>query len=326
MENVQTPAISVVVPVRNGEKTLLRCLNALRNQTLSPQDLEIVVVDDGSVDGTAAMASGRGIRLISQPALGASAARNRGVAHARSEVILFTDADCLPDPSWAERLSRPLLKRTAAGAVGRCYSNQDHWVAALIEEELQERYAKMGHSRQIDFLNTGNCGFRREILGKNPFDEGFRWLEDVELSFRLAQNGHRMRFIPDALVCHPHPENLWAYLVRKFRYASYAPSIYRRYPSKTISDSRTPLNRRMQLIFLVSAGLSAAGTGFSTWFSLLGAASLLSSIICSLSVARRAFARSPWLGLQAPAFVLLGNLAFILGTVRGLIRTATRKQ
>jgi len=289
----------------------------LNKQSLEPSKYEVIVVDDGSSDGSAEAACKLGARVVGQPALGAAAARNRGVQEAGGEIVLFTDADCVADPQWVERLSAPLCRDGVQGTVGRCVSDQRQWIASLIQVELDERYSTMGHHERIDFLNSGNCGFRRELLSKNPFDESFRWLEDVELSFRLAQNGNRMIFVPDAQVEHPHPESLRAYVMRKFHYASFAPSIFRRYPSKTFSDSRTPVNRRLQLIVLGLAALSFPFALLGSGALVVSAMLLMASVLCSLPIILRAFGKSFRLGLAAPFFVLMGNVGFIVGAFWG---------
>ncbi len=209
-----------MIPVRNGAPVLAQCLEAVTHQSLRPSDYEIIVIDDGSSDDTRRIALEYGVRLVSQASSGTAAARNRGVEKAGGAIVLFTDADCVPDRRWAETLSHPLLEGRIAGVVGRCFSKQTQWVAGLTQIELDERYAKMGKHQQVDFLNTGNCGFRKDILAENPFDADFHWLEDVELSFRLSHRQHSLRFVPTAQVYHPHPDRFWHYLRRKFRYAS----------------------------------------------------------------------------------------------------------
>ncbi len=304
--------LSVVIPVRNDAERLSRCLASLRDQTVS--GFEILVVDDGSDDDSAQAAGRQGARVVRQQKKGAAAARNHGVRDAVGDIILFTDADCVCDPHWIERLSRPLLAGMD-GAVGRCTSQQKHWLARLVQAELDERYARLGHHQKVDFLNTGNCGFRKEILLKDPLDETFSWLEDVELSFRLASRGYRMVYVSDALVEHPHPESLWRYTIRKFHYASCAPAIYRRFPGKTFSDSRTPLNRRVQLASLALA-FPAVLFSWKIALVLFGV-----SVVCGLGVAVQAFGRGAALAILAPVMTLAGNLGFLAGTVLGIIRT-----
>ena len=139
-----------------------------------------------------------------------------------------------------EWLTRPIFRDGVSGTVGQCLSDQQHWVARLAQEELAGRYERVKKRSQIDFFSTGNCAFQRSLLDKYPFHEGFQRLEDVELSFRLAQHGTHITYVPEARVRHPQPERLSAHLARKFRYAQYASQLYRRYPSRILSDSSTP--------------------------------------------------------------------------------------
>jgi len=195
------PHVSIIIPVRNGEETLGECLRSIRVQ-LQDGD-EIIVVDDGSRDRSAAIAESLQATVLRLPETkGQCAARNQGLEAARGEIVVFTDADCIVHPRWMEKLLRPILTEGFDGAVGRIASVQNHWVARLVQAEFDERYVRMAERETIDFLNTGNCAFRKELLGEKAFDEELSWLEDVELSFRLAEAGYRMKFVPDACIDH----------------------------------------------------------------------------------------------------------------------------
>ncbi|CAN5813162.1 hypothetical protein BH24ACT3_BH24ACT3_05710 [soil metagenome] len=100
---MSSPRVSVVVPVRDRRALLRNCLAALAAQTFT--DAEVIVVDDGSTDGSAEEAravavAGQPVRLLHGSGDGAVAARTLGVAAARGEILAFTDSDCVPDPGW----------------------------------------------------------------------------------------------------------------------------------------------------------------------------------------------------------------------------------
>src|SRR6266545_1529120 len=99
--------VSVIVAARNAEMTLPGCLAALDAQQFPRADFEVIVVDDGSTDRTAEAACAAGASVISIPSSGPAAARNRGAAIASGELLVFTDADCAPDPGWLRALVSP---------------------------------------------------------------------------------------------------------------------------------------------------------------------------------------------------------------------------
>lgn len=115
----RTPAVSVVVAARDAAGTLRATLDGLARQTATVP-FEVVVVDDGSRDGTADLADGHpvGPRLVRRPSPGEGPgdARNAGVAVARAPVLAFTDADCVPTPEWLQE-GLAALERTGAGIV-----------------------------------------------------------------------------------------------------------------------------------------------------------------------------------------------------------------
>ena len=327
---------SVIIPVRDGAETLSACLDGLTRQTIDSGRFEVIVVDDGSSDMSPEIVRRSPYRLVQIEGRGASAARNRGLRESSGERILFLDADCVPRPDWIERMALPLAARpqeaahtvrdkeedlagsqackgsNCQGTVGRFVSGQGNWVARMIQIELDRRYERMERFPDTDFVNTATCAFLKDSLPEDPFDEGFGKLEDLELSFRLASEGIRMRYVPDAVVEHRHPESLSHHLARRFLYGRFAPRLYRRYSGKALSDSSTPPSRRLQLVAL---GLVPVGLLLKWW---AGAILLLLSLACSRVTVIEAFRRSAWLGLRSPFFILGGNLAFLAGFATGL--------
>ena len=319
MGDETTPRFTVVIPVRNARDDISRCLESLARQSAS-SGFEIVVVDDGSEDDTPDVARSLGARVVSQNRRGASAARNRGVREARGDLVLFIDADCVADARWLQELSEPIAADASlAGGIGRYESEQTSLVARFVQLDLEARYDRMKSHDRIDFLNSGNCALRRELLTRYPFDEKFQRLEDVELSFRLTSDGHTMIYVPEARAWHRHPEALSVLMRRKFNYARYAFPLYRQYPGKAASDTSTPLERRARLISLTLFLALLPFVWVHPAVVVLAAAAAIGSITASGKLIARAFAESPRFGLASMGFLFLGNLAFVAGAVRGLL-------
>src|SRR5512142_1220020 len=112
--------ISVIVPVKNGADTLGDCLQALLSQTglAYGSDYEIIVVDDGSTDGTARLAESFGVTVHRQANAGPASARNAGAMLARGRYLAFTDADCTPAPDWLYEMVKPFEDPSVVGVKG----------------------------------------------------------------------------------------------------------------------------------------------------------------------------------------------------------------
>jgi len=109
--------ISVIIPCYNEEKFLGRCLQSLRRQTW--QDLELLVVDDGSQDRSRQVAAGFGVTLLQSDHRGPGVARNRGAEKAEGDILVFADADMEFSPDYIERLTDPIRKGSCQGTFHR---------------------------------------------------------------------------------------------------------------------------------------------------------------------------------------------------------------
>lgn len=235
------PSVAVVIPAYNAEHSLPLCLEALTSQQMPPQ--EIVVVDDGSTDGTAAVAkSFPGVLCVRQANAGPAAARNRGQHECRAEIILYTDADCIPAPDWVAK-SVAAFSGGDIGAVAGSYdiSNPDSRLARCIHAEILYRHARLMPEYPRSF-GSYNVAIRREVFSAvGGFDESYPAAsgEDNDLSYRIRRAGHRIRFEPRSRVGHHHPERVGRYLREQFRHGFWRVKMYRRHPDMAGGDDYT---------------------------------------------------------------------------------------
>ncbi len=170
--------ISVVIPAFNSAKTLATTLNGLNAQTLKPA--EIVVVDDGSTDGTYQIAEKFDVHRIRQENRGAPAARNAGFMHTKGQFVLYCDADVQLQPEMLERMARALLLHPEAG-----YAYCDFkfgWHTFDLFDFDPGRLLKANYISTMSLLRRENC------IG---FDESLKRYQDWDLWKRLlAKNVH----------------------------------------------------------------------------------------------------------------------------------------
>ncbi len=216
---------SVIVCTHNRAAVVGRALEGALAQAI-PAGAEVLVVDNASTDGTAAAlaavscAAGPGLRVIREPVLGLSAARNRGLAEARGEVAIFLDDDAVPRPGWLQALLAPFDTPRVACAGGRIVIRfpgaEPPWFhaelsAALSGFDLGSEPRQLRYGRRGDMYPYGaNIAFRtasaRSIGGFCALVglHGRHLLahEETDLCYRLEEAGWEVRYTPQAVVDH----------------------------------------------------------------------------------------------------------------------------
>ena len=219
--------ISIVIPVKDGGDGLVRCLDAIRGQE-SAEQIEIVVVDSGSSDGSVAMARSRGalVQEIASHEFSHGASRNLGARRSRGELREFISQDAIPvGERWLERLTRPLREEPNVAGVyggqlphpgarpperyflGFLYGPTPRRQRALRVEEL---------SMETTLFSNVNAAMPRAIWERFPFVEDIVMSEDQEWSRRVLLAGYSVAYEPEAAVRHSHDYTLAAAFRRFF--------------------------------------------------------------------------------------------------------------
>jgi GT2 family glycosyltransferase len=201
--------VSVVIPVHNGEKYLAQAIESVLGQTF--RDFELLIVDDGSTDGTAAIirrfAEGdRRVRILTQENRGVAAAGNRGLHEAGAKWVARLDADDVFLPEKLERQVAFLRRNPDAQIVGTLASFINHAgrPLGLVGTEgpytTAEFYRLVREDRPIYFVNSSTLMRRETVLSIGGYREPFAPAEDVDLWIRMMEQGHLMLKVPEPLL------------------------------------------------------------------------------------------------------------------------------
>ncbi|MFE9426787.1 mycofactocin biosynthesis glycosyltransferase MftF [Kitasatospora sp. NPDC006697] len=228
------PAVTVVVPVRDRAGELARCLAGL------PGGVAVIVVDDASADpeAVAEVVRAAGARLVRRPVNGGpAAARNTGLAHAGTDLVAFLDSDCVPGPDWIEGLLPHFADPAVAVAAPRITADRPgQGLFARYENEhsaldMGPRESIVRPGAVVSYLPSAALLVRRAAVGAG-FDESIRVGEDVDLVWRLAADGHHVRYDPSVTVGHQHRTRPRQWLAQRIQYGGSAGPLAVRHPDK----------------------------------------------------------------------------------------------
>ena len=222
----------MIIPTYNRAETLEKCLKALSAQTMEKSGYEIIVVDDGSTDGTADLLASLtdrfpvDLKYLWQENKGPAAARNAGIKVSDGKILLFTGDDIIPD---ADMLSEHLKCHGAhpeneAAVLGYTTWSDEITVTPFMRwlesSGVQFGYGELEGLDEADpgrFFYTSNVSVKKNFLTANGlFDEDFPYAayEDTELGLRLKEKGLRLYYSKKAVGRHEHPTSLAAACAR----------------------------------------------------------------------------------------------------------------
>ena len=216
----RSDGVTVVIPVRNGERWLADVLDAILAQR-GGRPFEVIVIDDGSEDGSRAILDARcvspEVRVIDGPRRGAAAAINAGIRLARFPFIAQVDQDVVIEPGWLDTLLEVMADDRVGAAQG--YYRTDPrapLTARVMGLDLEQRYAAI-HGADTDHVCTGNAVYRAAALHEvGLFDDTLGYGYDNDMSYRLAQRGYRLVICRNAQSRHHWRAGLLPYLAQQY--------------------------------------------------------------------------------------------------------------
>ncbi len=238
--------ISVVIPVYNEEKNIMKTLNALYSNTILPD--EVIMADGGSTDKTVELVKKNypQVIVIDNPRKNAASGRNEGIKRAKGDIIAFTDGDCIVAENWIESIANAFKNNDIDGLGGKvmvappvnhieAYWGNLAW--NLIMNFGDEPY-KVDKCTLNDAFVTANCAYKRKLLVKlRGFSNWFaNNAEDVDLCWRAVKAGAKLMYIPDVQIYAHNVTTKKGVAQKSFRNGYSSSKLQKRYGSKVNFD------------------------------------------------------------------------------------------
>lgn len=225
--------VSVIVPVYNGASKIERCIQALLSQSYPKDRYEIIIVDNNSSDGTAAIVKELPvIYLLEDQKQTSYAARNKGITRSKGSIIAFTDGDCMVSEDWLAKGVEGFDSDAVGVVAGGIFSAEPR---NYVERYLSERGTLSQEitikHKFLPYGQTANVFFRMEVFQKiGLFESDWVGGGDAELCWRMqVETDYELKYVPESSVLHEHRSRLSSMCEQKFRWGIGATICYRKY-------------------------------------------------------------------------------------------------
>ncbi|MDD3806778.1 MAG: glycosyltransferase [Candidatus Marinimicrobia bacterium] len=231
---------SVIIPTYNRLSEIQELLFSLRNQTLSPDSFEVLIVDDGSTDKTEEFVEAFKneapftLRFIRQDHQGPGAARNLGMQHAKGNYFIFVDSDCIAHPNWLQAYAKAISKQKVAGFGGPDHVRKDFSPLQKAIDYSMTSFLTTGgirgHSKKKlskYYPRSFNMGVRADIVKKIGGMNDLRHGQDIEFSNRILAVGEPVIKVDDAIVYHKRRTSLQKFFKQVFNWGVARINLYK---------------------------------------------------------------------------------------------------
>ena len=222
---------SVVVPVYNDDR-IERCLESLFKQSLDKKYFEIILIENGTKGKYQEICEKYGARYFNIQQKSIPLARNIGISASLGEIIMFTDADCVPDPDWIKNLMNIFKDRNYVGFGGKIERYSPKTKTELCGKNVGLGQTELSYLQILDkpYVVSANAAFWKHELQKvGGFGEEFCSGSDVDICWKLGLAGHKIGICKNAIVFHENRKNALAYFQTYFRYAVYQSLLFKKY-------------------------------------------------------------------------------------------------
>ncbi|MGB9082355.1 MAG: mycofactocin biosynthesis glycosyltransferase MftF [Desulfuromonadaceae bacterium] len=305
--------VSIVIPVMNRADELRRCLTSLSRLNYPQEKLQIIVVDDGSSDDSPLVAKQFQALLVPSGGTGRgpAAARNVGAAMATGEFLAFIDSDCSASTNWLCELlpsfNNPAMAAVGGQVDGMCTESAvDRYEAVMSSLSLGSRERTGSGGSDTFYLPSCNLIVRRSAFrSAGGFKDSMHVGEDVDLTWRLRDNGWSISYLPTGNVLHEHRSSIRSFMSRRFDYGT----------SEGMLQLLHPRRRKQMVVpaMLALVLMLVVMSPFTGWWPLLLAAGLL---VADTAIVRVRFIRRRLpiglASLLAGRLRALGSLAYYI--------------
>ena len=294
MTQTHSNTLSVIIPSFNRKQEIQELLASLEKQDLSANQFEVILVDDGSNDGTAEWieefqnSSEMNIRLFRQNHQGPGAARNKGMENAKGDVFVFIDSDCTAPPDWLKTIKNAFDCDPALKAFGGRDDAQSDFPTLLLAINysmtsfLTTGGMRGGKKKRLAkfYPRSFNMGLHRDLYEKIGGFGSLRHGQDIEFSNRIIKSGEKVAYLRNAVVFHKRRTSLIKFFRQVFNWGVARINLY-----KIDKNMLEPLHFAPAIGFWFVVLFTLCAIIFPTvfsvwiWFAALGIAALLLSAI-----------------------------------------------